>query len=238
MHKENQSIKVLKDGPYLVSGGVSMDKETIVCDDKGMPYEWGKGPTYPEQKNYSLCRCGQSRTKPYCDGTHASIGFNGKETASHKTFAEQNDPTIGPDLIMNDAEKLCAMALFCHRAGGTWDLTEHSDDPAKKKIAIQEACDCPSGRLVACDKNSGKPIDPAFEPSISIVEDLAHKVSGPIWIKGGIQIEASDGFQYEIRNRVTLCRCGASENKPFCDGTHCEINFNDGDPILKEGKYK
>jgi CDGSH-type Zn-finger protein len=58
-------------------------------------------------------------------------------------------------------------------------------------------------------------------------------VSGPIWAKGGITVEAADGFQYEVRNRVTLCRCGASKNKPFCDGTHCSIKFNDGDETLK-----
>ena len=38
-------------------------------------------------------------------------------------------------------------------------------------------------------------------------------------------IEGADGEAYEARNRVTLCRCGASNNKPFCDGKHVEINF-------------
>jgi CDGSH-type Zn-finger protein len=232
MTGKDANITVTKDGPYLVSGNVPLDKETIVCDDKGIPVKWGKGLKYPDQKNYSLCRCGQSRTKPYCDGTHASIGFNGTETATRKKYSEQNDPTVGPGLTLNDAEKLCAMALFCHRAGDAWTLTEHSDDPAKKKIAIQEACDCPSGRLVADDKKTGEPIEPKFPPSISVVEDLAHKVSGPLWVKGGVQVGSSDGFQYEIRNRITLCRCGASKNKPFCGGTHCSINFNDGDASL------
>lgn len=230
---DEKKISVIKDGPYLVSGNVPLDKEIILCDDLGIPIKWGMGEKFPLQQNYSLCRCGQSRTKPYCDGTHASVDFYGKETAPHKTFMEQNDPTIGPDLIMNDAEKFCASALFCHRAGDAWTLTEHSDDPAKKKIAIQEAFDCPSGRLVACDKKTGQPMEPKFEPSISVVEDLAHKVSGPLWIKGGITIESSDDFEYEVRNRVTLCRCGESKNKPFCDGAHCEIKFNDGDPMLK-----
>ena len=38
---------------------------------------------------------------------------------------------------------------------------------------------------------------------------------------------------YEVRNRQTICRCGKSENKPFCDGTHTEVGFNDGDESLK-----
>jgi CDGSH-type Zn-finger protein len=42
-----------------------------------------------------------------------------------------------------------------------------------------------------------------------------------------VQLIGGDGFEYEIRNRVTLCRCGASQNKPFCDGTHVSISFSD-----------
>ncbi|MCX5726927.1 MAG: CDGSH iron-sulfur domain-containing protein [Candidatus Saganbacteria bacterium] len=230
----SQKIKVSKNGPYLVSGKVPLDKEFIATDNEGTPVKWEKGEKFPAQDNYALCRCGKSKNKPFCDGTHASFNFDGTETASRKKYLEQNDPTVGPDLIMNDAEKLCAVAMFCHRAGNAWDLTEHSDDPKSKEIAIQEACDCPSGRLTACDKKTGKTIEPHFEPSISIVEDMAHKVSGPIWAKGGIMVEASDGYQYENRNRVTLCRCGASKNKPFCDGTHCKIKFGDGDNLLSQ----
>lgn len=226
-------IVVSKNGPYLVSGNIPLDKEIIEADEKKIPYKWAKGETFPVRENYALCRCGRSKGMPFCDGTHAITGFDGTETASRKKYLDQNDPTVGPDLVLNDVEKLCAMALFCHRAGGAWDLAEHSDDPKSKETAIQEACDCPSGRLVACDKNTGKSIEPDFKPSISIVEDMAHNVSGPIWVKGGIPVESSDGTQYEIRNRVTLCRCGASKNKPFCDGTHCNIGFSDGDKSLK-----
>jgi len=41
-------------------------------------------------------------------------------------------------------------------------------------------------------------------------------------------VEASDGTTYEVRDRVTLCRCGHSSNKPFCDGTHKVVGFRDG----------
>jgi CDGSH-type Zn-finger protein len=59
------------------------------------------------------------------------------------------------------------------------------------------------------------------------VEDPAEGVSGPLWLRGGIPVFAADGFAYEVRNRVTLCRCGASKNKPFCDGSHAAIKFTD-----------
>ncbi len=86
---------------------------------------------------------------------------------------------------------------------------------------------CPSGRLVAWDRETKTEIEPEFEPSIGIVADPADGVAGPIWVRGGIPISGADGETYEIRNRVTLCRCGASANKPFCDASHASIGFAD-----------
>ena len=51
------------------------------------------------------------------------------------------------------------------------------------------------------------------------------RISGPIRVKGGVRLESTDGKLYETRNRVTLCRCGKSKNKPFCDATHVSIKF-------------
>jgi CDGSH-type Zn-finger protein len=213
-------IVVSKNGPYLVSGKLPLAKEIIGIGSDGEPARWRKSESYAVQESYALCRCGKSSRKPFCDGTHAATGFNGTETASRKKYLEQSGMIEGPDLLLTDAESLCASARFCHRKGGTWNLTKASDKPKLKEIAIQEACDCPSGRLVAWDKKSGKPIEPKLKPSLSLVEDPQAKVSGPIWVKGGVPVESSDGKKYETRNRATLCRCGKSRNKPFCDGTH------------------
>lgn len=229
----NRKVTITKDGPYLVSGGLPLAREIIVCDGDGNPVEWKKGGQCPDKDSYALCRCGGSKGKPYCDGTHAKTGFNGTETASRKNYSKQAEEINGPDLILNDAEALCAVGRFCHRKGGTWDLTERSNDPDCKETAIQEACDCPSGRLVACDKKTGKPFEHVFEQSISLVEDPVNKVSGPVWLKGGIRLESGDGTKYETRNRVALCRCGKSGNKPLCDGSHIRTGFSDGDESLK-----
>ena len=86
----------------------------------------------------------------------------------------------------------------------------------------------PSGRLVVHDKKTRQSIEEPLEPSIGLVEDTALGCSGPLWVRGGITIESSDGKLYETRNRVTLCRCGASDNKPFCNGSHANIMFDDG----------
>jgi CDGSH-type Zn-finger protein len=63
------TIKALKNGPYEVAGGAK------VLDNTGKEYAESQfAPVY-------LCRCGQSKNKPFCDGTHGDIGFKAEETA-------------------------------------------------------------------------------------------------------------------------------------------------------------
>jgi CDGSH-type Zn-finger protein len=212
-------IKISKNGPYLVSGGIPLSEQIICIDSEGQCHGWREGKKYPSQENYALCRCGHSQRKPFCDGTHMKIHFDGTETASRQPYLEQANEIDGPGLKLTDAQDFCASARFCHRAGGIWKLTKQSDDPEDKQKAIEEAGDCPSGRLVVWEKN-GEAIEPKFEPSIGLVEDTQAGVMGPIWVRGGIPIESADGTTYEIRHLVTLCRCGKSANKPFCDGSH------------------
>jgi CDGSH-type Zn-finger protein len=216
----NFKIRINKNGPYLVSGGIPLSEQIIGTDAEGYSCEWLQGKEFPLKENYALCRCGGSHNKPFCDGTHIEVEFNGTETASREPYLEQAERISGPELELTDFKELCAIARFCERAGGIWDLVQKPDTPEAKGIAIEEARNCPSGRLVVWDKN-GNEIEPKFEPSICLVEDPQEGVQGPIWVRGGIPIESANGTTYEIRNRITLCRCGISSNKPFCDGSHC-----------------
>ena len=86
---------------------------------------------------------------------------------------------------------------------------------------------CPAGRLMIKDNETGRLVEPELKKEISVLEDPAAQCSGPLFIKGGIKIEGADGRVYEIRNRVTLCRCGRSQNKPFCDGMHASAPLDD-----------
>jgi CDGSH-type Zn-finger protein len=222
--KRKQRIKVTKDGPYIVSGSVPLARERVVIGSDGEPAKWEKGPSYPERETSALCRCGQSKNKPFCDGSHLKVAFDGTETARHGAYLENAERTVGPGLDLTWSPEFCAVARFCHRGEEAWGYAERSDDPACRKEAIQEACDCPSGSLVAWDRATGGAIEPDLEPSISLIEN-GDGTLGPIWVKGCIPIESAEGFEYEKRNRVTLCRCGKSANKPFCDGSHLKSQY-------------
>jgi CDGSH-type Zn-finger protein len=221
-------ITIIKDGPYRVTGSVPLAVQTIVADEVGNSVGWEQGEQLETNEEYFLCRCGQSSTKPFCDGSHARMGFDGSETASREPYLDQAKQQDGPIVGLTDAPPLCAFGRFCDVGAQVWNLVEMADVNAAA-LAVREAELCPSGRLIAWDRRTGRMFEPELEPSIGIVDDPAEGVSGPLWVRGGIPVQAADGTEYETRNRVTLCRCGASRNKPFCDGTHAAIGFRDSD---------
>ncbi|MGO9804994.1 MAG: CDGSH iron-sulfur domain-containing protein [Steroidobacteraceae bacterium] len=220
-------VTVTRNGPYLVSGAVPLARQTIVADAEGGSEQWRESDPFPAQDSYALCRCGHSRTKPFCDGTHSKVGFDGSETASREPYAQQAQLTEGPALSLSDAESLCAFARFCDPHGQVWSQVERTDHAAVRATFVRQVNNCPSGRLVAWDRSTGQPLEEPLPASIGVVEDPPEGVSGPLWLRGGIPLIAADGFAYEVRNRVTLCRCGASKHKPFCDGSHAAIKFRD-----------
>ncbi|MHB8252814.1 MAG: CDGSH iron-sulfur domain-containing protein [Acidiferrobacter sp.] len=220
-------IQIVKDGPYIVSGGVPLIQEIIGTNEQGESVKWKQGQKYPPQEQYALCRCGRSANKPFCDGAHIKGRFDGTETASRQLYSEQAEVMRGPTMSLMDVERLCAFARFCDPHGRIWNLVRETDKPSASQHFVTQACDCPSGRLVAVDNETGTPIEPKYAPSIALIEDPAKGCSGPLWVRGGVPLIGADGFDYEVRNRMTLCRCGASENKPFCNGAHASIGFND-----------
>jgi CDGSH-type Zn-finger protein len=218
-------ITISKDGPYLVEGNVPLARQHVVTNAEGESLEWQEGDKFPPEAKYALCRCGHSSDKPFCDGTHKKVRFDGTETASRDPYAKQAERFRGPALDLDDAEKLCAFARFCDPKGRVWNRVEQADHESQEVVKF-EAGHCPGGRLVARDHHD-KTFEPHLAKSIGLIEDTAQKVSGPIWVRGGIPVVSADGQAWELRNRVTLCRCGASSNKPFCDGSHASIKFRD-----------
>lgn len=224
--KQKARVVISKNGPYLVTGGVPIAEQIIGTDAAGGSETWDQGTVYEERASYALCRCGHSKKKPFCDGTHSEAKFEGTETASRAPYLEQAVVQDGPSsLALLDAEKLCAFARFCDPNGQVWSQIDRTDDSEVRTTFLRQVGNCPAGRLVAWDKQNGKAIEPKLPVSIGLIEDPAQHCSGPIWVRGGIPLESANGFEYEVRNRMTLCRCGESANKPFCDATHASIIF-------------
>ncbi|MDR1664325.1 MAG: CDGSH iron-sulfur domain-containing protein [Clostridiales bacterium] len=219
-------IKITKNGPYLVSGGIPI-REMIITPE-GHHYILREGRTLPQDEEYALCRCGKSRNAPFCDGTHLHSGFDGTETASREPYARRvADITEGSTMKLLDDNR-CAFARFCHTdRGNIWRVTARDYDEKNREAAIKAAQECPAGRLVMVD-NDMNPIEEEFKPEIIILQDPEKGVSSGIFVKGPVTVEAEDGTLYEVRNRVMLCRCGNSGNKPFCDASHVPSGFNDG----------
>jgi CDGSH-type Zn-finger protein len=218
------TVRVTENGPYVVTGSVPLAIQAIAADAAGDSVGWDELRRFDDQESYALCRCGQSRNKPYCDGSHRVAGFDGTEKADPRPYLEQAVEADGPDAALTDVKRLCAGARFCHPAAGTvWQALQFD-----RELLLRETALCPSGRLVAWDRRTREAFEPAFEPSIGVVEDPHLGLSGPLWVRGGIRVESADGFVYETRNRVTLCRCGQSRRKPFCDAQHIRVGFRDG----------
>ena len=197
-----------------------LSEQWIVTNARGESLDYRQGESYPAAPEYELCRCGQSGDKPFCDGSHEQARFDGTETASRRPYLDQAETFAGPTMSLTDAKSLCAFVRFCDPEGRSWNLVMQTDDPEARRLVAHQAGHCPGGRLVAWDRATGKSVEPEFEPSLGLIEDTAERVSGPIWVRGGIPVVSADGEVYEVRNQIALCRCGRSTNLPFCDGSH------------------
>ncbi|MFN2509043.1 MAG: CDGSH iron-sulfur domain-containing protein [Chthoniobacterales bacterium] len=58
--------------------------------------------------------------------------------------------------------------------------------------------------------------------------------NGPYIVKGPVALKDSEGNAYPTEPRMALCRCGASTEKPFCDGTHSKIGFQAAEGAVPE----
>lgn len=91
---------------------------------------------------------------------------------------------------------------------------------------------CPTGAL-----HYQRPNGPPEAPDDAV--SLRMKRNGPLYIRGQARVEREDGSVIMEDYRVALCRCGATANAPFCDGSHTRVGFRDGasvqaDPSVAE----
>jgi CDGSH-type Zn-finger protein len=220
--REEKRIEIQKNGPYRVFGGIPLKEMAPVHTFNGEPVAWHD---LKEAKSvnpvYDLCRCGQSKNKPFCDSSHEANTFDGTETASQEPYRERAEAWTRNGEILADDGPLCIHAGFCGtRTTNVWDIFAESDDPKLQAQMGEMIANCPSGRLALYGAD-GFLVEPDLPMDIAVIP------GGPLWVRGGIPIVQSDGTLQEPRNRMTLCRCGQSQNKPFCDGTHADIHFDE-----------
>lgn len=221
-------IVISEKGPYLVYGNPPLSQQFIMHNNLGESWYFQKGQQFStSQEPTALCRCGGTKKGPYCDGSHTHIDWNPKCKASMSGILDHIEIISAEEISITDNKTYCAFARFCDAATGITALTESSDDPIARRLAIRQASLCPSGRLLAWDNDSDKPYEPSYKPSLGLIEDNTILASGGLWVRGGISLEREDGRKYEIRNRSILCRCGKSSNKPYCDGTHAIAGWRD-----------
>src|SRR5579871_1651556 len=98
--QSGMKIQVTKNGPYVVSGGVPLGEQHIVTNPQGESLDYKEGKKFPADAQYALCRCGHSQQKPFCDGSHAKVQFDGTETADNKPYIQKTETIDGPTVSL------------------------------------------------------------------------------------------------------------------------------------------
>jgi CDGSH-type Zn-finger protein len=193
-------------GPYLVKGLATFMNS--------------RGEAIATQETMALCRCGESKNKPFCDGSHAKVGFeDGKK--SDRTKDKRQD-YVGKAIIIHDNRGMCAHAGVCtDRLSSVWRMGVKpwiDPDGAGFEAIIETIEACPSGAL-SYTINDEEHRDCKNPLAIKLAKN------GPYVVTGGVRLESSEFGDGASHEHFTLCRCGASKNKPFCDGSHYDAGF-------------
>ena len=106
-------IKITAEGPYLVYGHPAINQEIISPNEEGSSWVYRQGVSFDNSAEpVALCRCGRSKNKPFCDGSHQHAQWNPKETSDKRPLLEDAEELEGPEMILADNEKYCAFARF------------------------------------------------------------------------------------------------------------------------------
>ncbi len=214
---EKPKLKPIPNGPlYLISSLVPKVVENIQ-DSTGEPIT--------KIESIALCRCGGSRNKPFCDGTHGPLGFSSENKSSPQT-PDRRKEYVGKKITIHDNRRLCSHSAECLRnLESVFRLGERpwiNPEGASFESIIETVEKCPSGALSYSIDGLEYRDQASRKPVVTVGKN------GPYYITGGIELVGVEDWAVGAsKEHYALCRCGASNNKPFCDGTHLSIKFND-----------
>ena len=199
------TIEIMENGPYIVKG-----LQRLVDSEEG---------EMEAKANIALCRCGGSANKPFCDGSHKGNGFSGKREIDKPLH--KSTPYEGEEVTIHDNRRICAHAAHCindlpsvfRKDGRPWINPDGAGSEAIATVSHK----CPSGALKAT--RNGERIDREDD-----LMEITIRAAGPYEVRGGIDIQIDEELSPPEPTRYALCRCGASKNKPYCDGSHGDLD--------------
>jgi len=172
----------------------------------------------------ALCRCGASKTKPFCDGSHAEIGFD----SAHSGDRSKDGILLyeGKEATIHYNRVLCSHAAECGRrqkaafdsSRKPWIITDNAPVDGLEEVVKA----CPSGALRLSRPGEAPTLSQPDLKGITIEKNGPYRVAG-------VPLEAADLAKGANPAKYVLCRCGASKNKPFCDGSHYDIGWKSGE---------
>lgn len=176
MPDENRKISVRADGPYFVQGGLPLVHKSPVMSEHGEPLTWKKGKKWDTQESYRLCRCGLSRLKPFCDGTHEDEDFVCQDTADTGPIAVRETQHTGTGIVVKDDRTLCMHAGFCgNRVTNIWKMVGQTEDTQVRAQLMAMVEHCPSGALTYSLEEGGELVEP------DLPEEVAVTPMAPYW---------------------------------------------------------
>lgn len=203
-------IQCAKNGPLIVDGVENLSR-------------LGSKTIYESQERMALCRCGKSSNKPFCDGTHINVNFD--DSKLEDRTPDRRVDYKGKQVTIHDNRGICAHAGICtDRLASVFRYGQEPwIDPNGASIkeidAIIQAC--PSGALsYSVDGIENK-------PKYSDKAQILVAPGGPYAVKGSVELEGVEWGEGARQDCFDLCRCGQSKNKPFCDGSHWNTEFDE-----------